>query len=180
MVFWELTLGQLWVTYEGSEVRVASTQSCGENFEVLIQEMVRDFTGYANRVIQRQRDRFEPYPIPSVITVGPPDFDPLPLPFGEEVPENSRQVFLTSLERIYQGLTIVDREVYYWLFFSETEQGWELVLLLSAMTDGERLYRLPENRETAISEAIRIWLRDYNAKSCSRGMGEWGNGEIGG
>jgi hypothetical protein len=70
-------------------------------------------------------------------------------------------VFLTSLERTYEGLRIVDREVYYWLFLTETEQGWELVLLLSAVTDGERLYRLPESREGAISEAVRIWLRDF-------------------
>jgi len=161
MVFlWELALGQPGVTYEGSEVRVISTQSCGEDFEPLIEEMVRDFPGYANRSLQRHRDRFEPYPIPSVITVGKPDFEPLPLPFGEEIPENSRQVFLTSLERIYQGLTIVDREVYYWLFLTETDQGWELVLLLSAMADGERLVRLPEHREGAISEAVRLWLRD--------------------
>ncbi|MDJ1170242.1 hypothetical protein PMG71_12450 [Roseofilum sp. BLCC_M154] len=162
MVFlWELALGQPGVTYEGSEVRVVSIQSCGEDFEQLIEEMVRDFTGYANRVMQRHRDRFKPYPIPSVITVGKPDFDPLPLPFGAEIPENSRQVFLTALERTYQGLTIVDREVYYWLFLTETEGGWELVLLLSAVTDGERLVRLPESREGAIAEAVRLWLRDY-------------------
>ena len=138
-----------------------SAKRYGDNFEQLIQDMVQDFPGYANRMIQRQRDLIKPNPLPSVITVGKPDFDPLPLPFEEEIPDNSRQVFLTSLERTYEGLRIVDRQVYYWLFLSETEQGWELVLLLSAVTDGERLLRLPESREAAISEAIRVWLRDY-------------------
>ncbi|MEP6518382.1 hypothetical protein [Microcoleus vaginatus] len=145
---------------------------CPADLETLVYRLLQDLPSYANRVIVRSH--FSPntntppgYALPQIILAGRPEFEPLPLNSGDALPENATQVFITTLERQYRGGKPVEIEQYHWLFFTKTENGWELAKIVSRFgtaTDVRPLLR-PEGEKSEIAEAIRLWLRDCQAKN---------------
>ncbi|MEG4089493.1 hypothetical protein [Microcoleus sp. Pol12B4] len=141
------------------------------DLETLVDRLLQDLPSYANRVIVRSH--FSPntntppgYALPQIILAGRPEFEPLPLNFEDALPENAIQVFITTLERHYRGEKPVEIEQYHWLFFTETENGWELVKIVSRYgTVAEVRPFFGQDSESEIAEAIRLWLRDCQAKN---------------
>ncbi|MEG4251123.1 hypothetical protein [Microcoleus sp. Pol10D4] len=143
---------------------------CPADLETLVDRLLQDLPSYANRVIVRSH--FSPntntppgYALPQIILAGRPEFEPLPLNFEDALPENASQVFITTLERQYRGGKPVEIEQYHWLFFTKTENGWELVKIVSRFgTAADIRPLLGQDSESEIAEAIRLWLRDCRAK----------------
>ncbi|MEG4075942.1 hypothetical protein QUA30_25285 [Microcoleus sp. Pol14C2] len=143
---------------------------CAADLETLVDRLLQDLPSYANRVIVRSH--FSPnkntpsgYALPQIILAGRPEFEPLPLNSGDALPENARQVFITTLERQYRGGKPVEIEQYHWLFFTKTEKGWELAKIVSRFgTAADIRPLLGQDSESEIAEAIRLWLRDCQAK----------------
>jgi hypothetical protein len=55
---------------------------------------------------------------------------------------------------------------HYWAFFDLTEQGWRLILLFSQFSSfnkNDPLLPTQESQNSAIGQAINLWLRDCNA-----------------
>ena len=144
---------------------------CPADLETLVDRLLQDLPSYANRVIVRSH--FSPnkntpsgYALPQIILAGRPEFEPLPLNFEDALPENASQVFITTLERQYRGGKRVEIQQYHWLFFTKTENGWELAKIVSrfdAAADIRPL--LSQDSESEIAQAIRLWLRDCQAKN---------------
>ena len=144
---------------------------CPADLETLVDRLLQDLPSYANRVIVRSH--FSPntntapgYVPRQIILAGRPEFEPLPLNFEDALPENTSQVFITTLERQYRGEKRVEIQQYHWLFLSKTENGWELVKIVSrygSVADVRPLFG-QDSDQSEIAEAIRLWLRDCQAK----------------
>ena len=143
---------------------------CPADLETLVDRLLQDLPSYANRIIVRSH--FSPktstppgYVLPQIILAGRPEFEPLPLNFEDALPENTSQVFITTLERQYRGGKPVEIQQYHWLFFTKTEKGWELAKIVSRFgTAADIRPLLGQDSESEIAEAIRLWLRDCHAK----------------
>ncbi|MEG3901409.1 hypothetical protein QUB19_06220 [Microcoleus sp. B4-C5] len=144
---------------------------CPADLETLVDRLLQDLPSYANRVIVRSH--FSPntntppgYALPQIILAGRPEFEPLPLNFEDALPENASQVFITTLERQYRGEKPVEIQQYHWLFFMKTANGWELAKIVSRFGTAADIRPLFEqdSDKSAIAEAIRLWLRDCQAK----------------
>ncbi|MEP6488425.1 hypothetical protein NDI43_14485 [Microcoleus vaginatus GB2-A3] len=144
---------------------------CPADLETLVDRLLQDLPSYANRVIVRSH--FSPnkntpsgYALPQIILAGRPEFEPLPLNFEDALPENASQVFITTLERQYRGEKPVEIQQYHWLFLTKTENGWELAKIVSRFGTAANIRPLlGQESESEIAEAIRLWLRDCNAKN---------------
>jgi len=144
---------------------------CPADLETLVDRLLQDLPSYANRVIVRSgffpNTKTPPgYALPQIILAGRPEFEPLPLNFEDALPENASQVFITTLERQYRGEKRVEIQQYHWLFLSKTENGWELVKIVSrygTVADVRPLFG-QDSDKSEIAEAIRLWLRDCQAK----------------
>ena len=155
--------------------------SCPKDLEPLIDKLLVDLPGYANRVSARfvKRSLGESRPLSNttksndsvnVIVAGNPEFEPLPLSGLSEsitIPENSRQVFITTLARVYQNNQSLDYQEYHWLFFRQHSQNWQLIKMYSFRknTSPNKPNYPIESNEGFIAEAIRLWLRDCQTKS---------------
>ncbi|MEG4213323.1 hypothetical protein [Microcoleus sp. S13_B4] len=145
---------------------------CPADLETLVDRLLQDLPSYANRVIVRSH--FSPntntppgYALPQIILAGRPEFEPLPLNFEDALPENASQVFITTLERQYRGDKRVEIQQYHWLFLTKTENGWELVKIVSRFGNAADVRPLlrGEGEKSEIAEAIRLWLRDCRAQN---------------
>ncbi|NJK66969.1 MAG: hypothetical protein HC941_10800 [Microcoleus sp. SU_5_3] len=144
---------------------------CPADLKTLVDRLLQDLPSYTNRIIVRSH--FSPntntppgYVLPQIILAGLPEFEPLPLNSWDAIPENSIQVFVTTLERQYRGGKRVEIQQYHWLFFTKTANGWELAKIISrfgTVADTRPLLE-QDSDKSAIAEAIRLWLRDCNAK----------------
>ena len=148
---------------------------CPTDLEALVDRLLQDLPSYANRVIVRSglspNNSTAPGYVPrQIILAGRPEFEPLPLNFEEALPENASQVFITTLERQYREGKRIEIQQYHWLFLAKTENGWELVKIVSRFGTAADLRPLlaPESEKSAIAEAIRLWLRDCRAKGEDR------------
>ncbi|MEG4342035.1 hypothetical protein QUB70_01935 [Microcoleus sp. A003_D6] len=147
---------------------------CPADLETLVDRLLQDLPSYANRVIVRSHfssNKNTPpgYVLPQIILAGRPEFEPLPLNFEDALPEKATQVFITTLERQYRGGQRVEIQQYHWLFLTKTENGWELVKIVSRFgTAVDVRPLLGQDSESAIAEAIRLWLRDCRAKGEDR------------
>lgn len=144
-----------------------SRSGCPVELEPLMERLIEDLPGYANRVMQRNRNRGDYFPPSNVILAGIPEFEPLPLSPSKPIPEDPRQVFITTLERTYgRNNQVWEIQHFHWLFLTKTQDGWRLALMFSSI-DGARDERPPspprENGQGAIAQAIRNWLRDCRA-----------------
>ncbi|NJM62165.1 MAG: hypothetical protein HC849_21325 [Oscillatoriales cyanobacterium RU_3_3] len=158
-------------TINASRYSLLARSHCPENLETLVDRLLPYLPSYANRITVRSRfsrntNTPPGYLPPQIILAGRPEFEPLPLNSESAIPENARQVFITTLERHYRGGKPADIQQYHWLFFTQTDGGWELVKIISTLgtvADVPPLL-LPEGEKSAIAEAIRLWLRDCRAK----------------
>jgi hypothetical protein len=155
----------------GSEHNLLARSTCPADLETLVDRLLQDLPSYANRIIVRSgfstKTNTPPdYVLPQIILAGRPEFEPLPLNSVDVIPENASQVFVTTLERQYSGGKRVEIQQYHWLFFTKTANGWELVKIVSRFGTAAdiRPLLLLEGDRSAIAEAIRLWLRDCNAK----------------
>jgi hypothetical protein len=155
----------------GSEHHLLVRSSCPADLETLVDRLLPDLPSYANRIIVRSR--FSPNSntppddaLPQIILAGRPEFEPLPLNSDDAIPENSSQVFVTTLERQYRGGKRVEIQQYHWLFFTKTANGWELAKIISRFGNAADTRPLlgQDSDKSAIAEAIRLWLRDCHAK----------------
>ncbi|OLP20390.1 hypothetical protein BST81_01290 [Leptolyngbya sp. 'hensonii'] len=145
--------------------------ACPSDVEILTGLLLKDLPSYANRVSQQARNRRRtPNPAAYVIVAGRPEFEPLPVsrerygapPSGEEL----KQIFITTLEREYVGTTIVDIQVFHWLFLVQTRQGWQLSMMFSrigAYPAGKPPSPPEDTSDGIIAGAVKNWLRDCNA-----------------
>jgi hypothetical protein len=164
-------------TINASCYSLLSRSPCPENLESLVDRLLQDLPSYANRVIARSRFSTNTNTppgsaLPQIIVAGRPEFEPLPLNPGSAIPENAHQVFITTLERQYRGGKSAEIQQYHWLFFTQTDGGWELVKIISTLGTVADVPPLlpPEGEKSAIAEAIRLWLRDCrDRRAFSRG-----------
>lgn len=144
--------------------------TCPTEVEPLVKLMLRDLPGYANRVSNRLKTTdagLRSY----VVLAGRPEFEPLPLapePIADanDPPEKPQQVFITTLERQYQGNQFTSLQEYHWLFLAKTSEGWYLALSFTR-TGGYPAKQPPtpprDSSDGVIAQAIRRWLRDCRA-----------------
>lgn len=154
----------------GSEHSLLARSHCPADLATLVDRLLPDLPSYANRIIVRSR--FSPntntppgYALPQIILAGRPEFEPLLLNSEDAIPENSTQVFITTLERQYHQGKAVNVQQYHWLFFTQTQKGWELAKIVSRFGNAADIRPfLSLNSESEFAEAIRLWLRDCQAK----------------
>ncbi|WP_009544333.1 hypothetical protein [Crocosphaera subtropica] len=146
------------------------SETCPSDVETLMTRMLKDLPGYSNRVAQRSRIGDRSVEIYNYILVaGNPEFEPLPLSnlqYEPELPDETKQVFFTTLERQYTPTEAILLQNYYWLFLTPTSEGWRLVLLFSQLADLEQgdLPLPPQNAMNgAIGQGIKLWLKDCRA-----------------
>jgi hypothetical protein len=155
----------------GNRYTLLARASCPADLETLVNRLLPDLPSYTNRIIRRSRfsrnsNTPPDYAASQIILAGRPEFEPLPLNSGDVIPENASQVFVTTLEWQYRAGKRVEIQQYHWLFFTKTTQGWELAKIISRFgnaTDTHPLFE-QDSDKSAIAEAIRLWLRDCQAK----------------
>jgi len=158
---------------ESSFIRPRAT--CPDQLESLVALLLRDLPSYANRVSQRsyiENFRITDYIPGTIIVAGQPEFQPIELPAREyasmQPEDTTQQVFFTALERQYTRQRIVDLQHYYWLFLTQTQDGWRMVLLFSSLgstTTDEPPTPPQDASQGVVAQAIRLWLRDCRAGS---------------
>jgi hypothetical protein len=148
-----------------------SRSACPEKLADLAPKMLADLPSYTNRVVQRsiinhtQNLIIRNY----VIIASNPDLEPLPLinrQFQPVFPDTSQQLFFTLLERQYAAQRAIELQNHYRAFFDLTDQGWRLILLFShpsSLDKNEPFFPTKESEDSAIAQAINLWLRDCNA-----------------
>ena len=154
-----------------AETRLTSVQ-CPTDLPTLTSLLLKDLPSYANRVIQRSRRLQRQVDIFSYIVVASlPEFDPLPLSHQEYqslFADDTQQIFFTTLEREYLENKVLEREIYHWLFLSQTSSGWQLARVYSRLGISDKTYPPSPPLDTTnavIGQAIRLWLRDCRAGS---------------
>ncbi len=151
--------------------------ACSEkNLDTLITYILRDLPSYTNRVTQRARRRSRSSEVYSYMLVaGRPEFTPLPLNPGIDTADTSKsaasgveQVFFTTLERQYIDGKAVELQEFHWLLLTKTQNGWRLVMMFT-QTGSSPKQQPPspprDSSNSAIAQAINIWLRDCQAGS---------------
>lgn len=163
------------------------TAVCPEDIETLTALLIRDIPNYTNRVLQRtvaalpnnDVDGREPYRPSYVLIAGRPELEPLDLndytyTTSPDAGGPITQLFFTTLSRQYSGLRDQQVQEYHWLFLTQSDDGWQLALMFSAIDDvgnvrfstGEaRRTPLPprENSHGSVGQAVQLWLRDCRA-----------------
>lgn len=144
--------------------------ACPTDLEILVNQLLADLPNYANRTnIQLG------IPNNYVIIASRPEFQPLPLGPGQRaaalenpVVDAPDQVFVTTLERSYQGSKSVQLQLYHWLFLTRTDSGWRLALMYSMVGPYPGGYPPSPPQESSngsLAQAIRTWLRDCRSNS---------------
>ncbi|MBE9041026.1 hypothetical protein IQ235_09560 [Oscillatoriales cyanobacterium LEGE 11467] len=182
------TLAQVWsgiqpvtvfwvsMAFWGMPSEAVAQTSCPIEVESLVEQMLPDLPGYANRAIARSRQRENPDPSSSIVIAGQPEFTPLPLGTersivstenSEENIQNIQQVFLTTLDRVYTAADAIELQGYHWLFLTATENGWQLAVMYSAFDSypaGDAPTPPENTTDGAIAQGVRNWLRDCQAR----------------
>jgi hypothetical protein len=146
----------------------AAEATCPTEFEPLIEQMLPELPGYANRVIQRSRLPGDRDLLTYVLLAGRPEFEPLPLgtaqsDLGEQGDSDVRQVFVTTLERTYVTDGVREQQGYHWLFLTPSDRGWQLILAFSSIGSypaGKSITPPEDSTNGIIAQAVRLWLRD--------------------
>ncbi len=165
------------VTLVGDKVMAQATFSqsaCPQKLKTWTSKMLADLPSYTNRVTQRSIINHSQNLIIRnyVIIASTPEFEPIPLTqkqYQPVFPNTSQQLFFTLLERQYATQRVIELQHHYWAFFDLTEQGWRLIMLFSQLASLDKkdkvnpLLVTQESDNSAITQAIRLWLRDCNA-----------------
>ena len=164
-------LGSMVVSQSAIAQETPSRPACPEKLADLAPKMLADLPSYTNRVVQRsiinhtQNLIIRNY----VIVASNPELEPLPLinrQFKPVFPDTSQQLFFTLLERQYATHRAIELQNHYRAFFDLTDQGWRLILLFShpsSLDKNEPFFPTQESEDSAITQAINLWLRDCNA-----------------
>lgn len=127
--------------------------------------MLPDLPSYINRVRTRA-DITQSY----ILLAAKPEFEPLPLSGLSALPSDTqsagaKQVFFTTLMRRYDGGRISNLQEYHWVFLTQQQNDWQLVMMYStigvypAQTDQPPLP--PRNSsDGSVAQAIKAWLTD--------------------
>lgn len=146
--------------------------ACPAELPQLVEALLRDLPGYANRVASRSLET----PSSTVLIASRPELEPLGLtnqPWGDEASLDPavRQVFFTTLERQYLSDRILALQQYHWLFLVPDRGGWRLVLLYSSWGGYPRADRPTtppqDSRQGIVGQAVSLWLRDCRAGAVS-------------
>ena len=163
-----VSLGLLATEYRPLSAKNSPQAHCRQPLPELIPPLMDALPSYTNRVMQRSKIGSVPLQT-YVLIAGNPDFDPLPIAqqqWRSVVPNTTEQIFFTTMERSYTDQRAIVSQNFYWAFFVETHQGWQLALLY------QQLGGFPENQPTsprrdasngAIAQGIKLWLRDCQA-----------------
>ncbi|MGK7885442.1 MAG: hypothetical protein AB4057_12560 [Crocosphaera sp.] len=157
------------ITFQ-TQVLAQNETTCPSDLETLMTRMLKDLPSYGNRVTQRSRRGDRSVEVYNYIVVaGNPEFEPLALSnlqYQPQLPEETKQVFFTTLERQYTKTEVILLQNYYWLFLTPSSDGWRLVLLFSQLADLEKadLPLPPQDAiNGAIGQGIKLWLKDCRA-----------------
>ncbi len=150
-------------------------ESCPSDVETLMNWMLEDLPSYSNRVSQRARRSDRNVDVYNyIVLAGNPEFAPLPLSnlqYEPVLPDETKQVFFTTLERQYTKTEVILLQNYYWLFLTPSSDGWRSVLLFSQLADlkSDDLPLPPQDAiNGAIGQGIKLWLKDCRAGSLRR------------
>lgn len=141
--------------------------ACPSDLNRLSELLVRDLPSYANRKLQQNRKRTDPF-YSSMINAGALEFQPLENLSREYPPrfpqERANQIFITTLERQYTGIRSAQLQQFHWLFLAKTSLGWRLANMYTR-TGGSPQSGTPvsppiESSNTIVGTAIRTWLND--------------------
>lgn len=177
-----LTLG-IWGSFPAlglADPRVNGS-TCPRDLRSLTSLLLRDLPSYANRVSQRSHHLISGSTTSYLIVAGNPDFTPITTDinsssnFSQVNPQGNlqnnsqrdgelQQVFFTTLHREYQGRRMVETQEFHRLFLVQTSQGWQLTLMYSRIgLPNQQLTPPQESLNSAIGQAVSIWLRDCQA-----------------
>jgi hypothetical protein len=147
-----------------------------KDVETLTTHLLQDLPSYANRAIQRARPPLlskMPDFYSYVIIAGKPEFTPLPLTTyqsslnaKQNASEGVKQVFFSTLERMYTSGKAVYLEEFHWLFLTKTRSGWRMVMMFSQTGDYPPTKPPTPPQDTSdgdIAQGINAWLRDCQA-----------------
>ncbi|MBE9242560.1 hypothetical protein [Synechocystis salina] len=141
---------------------------CQQSLTELMPPLLEALPSYTNRVMQRSQIGGVPLRT-YILIAGNADFDPLPLAqqqWQPAVPDTTKQVFFTTLERSYTDQRAIASQNFYWAFFVQTGQGWQLALLYQQLGGTSPDQPTSPRRDAstgAIAQGIRLWLRDCQA-----------------
>lgn len=140
---------------------IAST--CPTEMETLTANLLADLPSYTNRVRQRSRTIAPNRPQTYMVLAGQADFDPLPV---RGMDDSTRQVFFTTLDQRFTTRGASKHQDFYWLFLTQTPQGWYLNTLMSrwgGSTPNQEPDPPREVKHGAVGQAIQTWLIDCRA-----------------
>jgi len=151
-----------------------------QSLESLTTYLLRDLPSYTNRVTQRARRLSRSSEVYSyMLLAGRPEFTPLPMNPGIDTAETAKsaasgvdQVFFTTLKRQYLGRKAVELQEFHWLLLTKTQHGWRLVMMFTQSglsVPGQPIPPPRDSSNSAIAQAINIWLRDCQAGSVQMG-----------
>ncbi len=150
-------------------------ESCPSDIKTLMTWMLEDLPSYSNRVSQRVRRSDRSIDVYNyIVLAGNPEFEPLPLTnlqYEPVLPDDTQQVFFTTLERQYTKTEVILLQNYYWLFLTPSSDGWRSVLLFSQLADLQQddLPLPPQDAiNGAIGQGIKLWLKDCRAGGLRR------------
>ncbi|AIE74949.1 MULTISPECIES: hypothetical protein [unclassified Synechocystis] len=141
---------------------------CQQPLTELMPPLLEALPSYTNRVMQRSQIGGVPLRT-YILIAGNADFEPLALAqqqWQTAVPDTTKQVFFTTLERSYTDQRAIASQNFYWAFFVQTEQGWQLALLYQQLGGSSTDQPTSPRRDAstgAIAQGIRLWLRDCQA-----------------
>ena len=146
--------------------------ACPQELKPLTERMLNDLPSYANRVIQRSRLPGNKVSLSSyMIVAGQPNYQPLPLKVRQldtKLPDDTKQVFFTTLERAFYKKSFQDSQNYHWLFLTSSGGHWQQVLLytqLGSINPNNPPLPPQESSQGVVGQAVRLWLRDCEAGS---------------
>ncbi len=146
-----------------------------QNLETLTTQLLRDLPAYANRSSQRARILSRVGDVFSYMLVaGKPDFTPLPLNANGYTQETSKadaedvkQVFFTTLERIYTDGKAVELQQFHWLLLTQSQNGWRMVMMFSQTGSYPAVYPPTPPRDSTngvVAQGVETWLRDCRSR----------------
>lgn len=143
---------------------------CPQDVKQLTSLLLKDLPNYSNRVIQRTQRQNRKAGIRNfVITASQPEFEPLDLPRIQYNPidrQDPEQVFFTVLERQYYNNKVKNIQTYHWLFLTQTDLGWQPVIMFSRFGNSQASEPPAPPRETTngiIGRGVQLWLKDCRA-----------------
>lgn len=155
-----------------NEVNHSSEDSfvCPGNLQQLTSLLLQDLPSYTNRVIQRTQPKNRQAGIRNyIVTASQAEFEPLNLPriqYNSINTQKPEQVFFTVLEKQYNNNKITKIRTYYWLFLTQTSDGWRMVMMFSRFGNSNTNNPPTPPIETSngiIGRGVQLWLNDCRA-----------------